>query len=365
MSMTPIRSALLIMMIALLSGCSEGKSPDPKASADPASRPVLAERAIFAPRGQLRNFVGTLRPRIESDLGFRVSGKIAERRVALGERVKAGTRLAVLDSIDLNLQREQAEAELSAATISLEQNRLQDNRNADLRKKGWVTDATVERQQAVTADARGRLERAKRSFDLAVNQLAYSDLIADHDGIITAVMAEPGQVVAAGTPILRMAQDGEMEVAIAIPEAMTARVSAGAATVALWSNPDKIYKARLRELSAAADPATRTFAARFSVSDADTSMSFGMTATLTIVEAGDVPLAALPLTAILDEGKGPNVFVIDPATGTISRKPVSLRGHNGSEVLISEGISEGDLVVTHGVHKLLAGERVRIVANRG
>lgn len=353
------------LVLALLSACSQGKGADNKDEKTPAARAVLAEPVRFAAHPSVRTFVGTIKPRIESDFGFRVAGKMADRRVILGQKVSAGDILATIDPVDLNLQREQAEAELSAATVSLDQASRQNERNLELRRKGWTTDAVVQQQEAATAEAKSRLDRAKRSLELANNQLAYAELKADADGVVTAILAEPGQVVAAGTPIVRVARTRELEAQVDIPETLIAKVRAGKASVALWSNPDRVYQAHLREFAAAADAATRTFAARFVIDDADQAMSFGMTATLTISEADAAPLARLPIAAVLDQGNGPSVFVIDPKDSTLVNRPVAVKGYDGANVLIQSGLADGDVVVLQGVHKLLPGERVRIVADRG
>ncbi|WP_376800293.1 efflux RND transporter periplasmic adaptor subunit [Candidatus Raskinella chloraquaticus] len=363
---TAARFALLAPFILLgLAACGEGRSADPKSEAKALPRAVLAEPVTFATHATMRNFVGTVRPRIESNLGFRVAGKIAERKIALGERVKVGDVLATLDPVDLHLQREQAEAELTAATVSLDQNERQRQRNIELKRNGWVTDATLQAQQSATAEAKSRLDRARRSLELAANQLSYARLIADNDGVVTAVLAEPGQVVAAGTPVLRVAQNHELEIAVDIPESLTARVREGTASVTLWSNPGRSYDARLREFAAAADASSRTFAARFTILDADPAMNFGMTATLSVREGAAAPVARLPIAAMLDEGKGPTVFVIEPATSKLTSRAIEIAGYDGADMLVSKGLAAGDIVVTHGVHKLLAGEIVRVVADRG
>lgn len=358
------RLVILGMAMLALAACNDSRGATPSAG-QPQGRAVLTQTVRYETRGKLRDFVGVIRPRLESNLGFRVAGKIAERRVILGQRVKAGEILATLDPVDLNLQREQAIAELNAATVSLDQNERQSARNFELRQKGWITDATVQLQQAATAEARGRLERAKRSRELAANQLSYADLIADEEGIVTAILAEPGQVVAVGTPVLRLAKAHELEVAIDVPETLAADVRKGEATVKLWSNPERIYHAHLREFAAAADPAARTFAARFPVDDADEALSIGMTATLVLNQKGAVPLAVLPISAMLDDGNGPTVFVVNLGSQTLRRKNVEVEGYAGANVLIRAGIADGDVVVSQGVHKLLDGEKVRLVAERG
>jgi RND family efflux transporter MFP subunit len=362
-----LRSFALVSLLALgLAACTDSNArTDGKAEEQAAQgRAVVVETVAYAPRNRERSFVGTVRPRVESDLGFRVAGKIAERLVQQGERVKQGQPLARLDSADLALQREQAEAELTAAQVNLNSSLAQDKRTQDLRAAGWATQATLDTQLARTADARGRLDRAKRALDLANNQFAYATLLADTDGIVTATLAEPGQVVAAGTPVVRLARSGEREAVVAVPEALIERVRTGQATVSLWSNAGKTYPAVLREFAASADVATRTFQARFTIQDADDGVVIGMTATVAVGEPASARVARLPISALYSEGRGPSVFVVDPATGKLTLKPVTVAGYDGREVLISDGVAEGDKVVALGVHKLDESQRVRVVAAR-
>jgi RND family efflux transporter MFP subunit len=326
-------------------------------------RPVVVEVVRFAPRTPERSFAGIVRPRVESDLAFRVAGKVAERLVQQGDRVVAGQPLLRLDAVDFELSREQAEAEFRAATVNLDQSLAQERRTLELRRNGWTTDQIVERTQAQTAEARARLDRAQRQRELAANQLSYALLTADADGVVTATLAEPGQVVAAGTPVVRLARSGEREAVVAIPEMLVERVREGTATVSLWSRPDRRYDARLREFAAAADPATRTFQARFTIRDADEAVGIGMTATVTIAEAGGVAIARLPISALFDEGQGPKVWVVE-ASGALSPTPITVAGYDGRDVLIGAGLSEGARVVALGVQKLDAGQRVRIVETR-
>ncbi|MBL8571467.1 MAG: efflux RND transporter periplasmic adaptor subunit [Phreatobacter sp.] len=359
-----IRSLALVSLLALgLAACTEGNAST-EAKPEAAARAVVTETITYGPRNRERSFVGTVRPRIESDLGFRVAGKVAERLVQQGERVSRGQPLARLDAADLTLQREQAEAELTAAQVNLNASLAQDKRTQDLRVAGWATQATLDTQLARSADARGRLDRAKRALDLADNQLTYAALVADADGVVTATMAEPGQVVAAGTPVIRLARSGEREAVVAIPEALIEHVRAGQATVSLWSNAGKTYRATLREFAASADTATRTFQARFTIQDADDGVVIGMTATVAVGEPASARVARLPISALYSEGRGPSVFVVEPATGRLTLKPVTVAGYDGREVLIADGVAEGDKVVALGVHKLDESQRVRVVAGR-
>jgi len=347
-----------------LAACTDGNARTDAKAQEVQARAVRVETVAFKPQSRERSFVGTVRPRIESDLGFRVAGKIAERYVNQGQVIRAGQPLARLDSVDLLLQRQQAEAELAAAQINLDASLAQDKRTQDLRAAGWATQATLDTQLAKTADARGRLDKAKRALELSDRQLAYATLAADSDGIVTATLAEPGQVVTAGTPVIRLARSGEREAVVAIPEAMIESVRTGVATVSLWSNAGKVYQAKLREFAASADTATRTFQARFTIQDADDGVVIGMTATVTVGEPASARVARLPISALYSEGRGPSVFVVDPATGGLTLKAVTIAGYDGRDVMISSGIDEGDKVVALGVHKLDVQQRVRIVDGR-
>lgn len=361
--MRPLVTFSLLACLALpLGACSEGKTADvPKAE----RRAVVVAPVHYRARTPERSFVGSVRPRIEADLGFRVAGKIAERLVQSGEVVKAGQPLARLDPTDFVLQKQQADAEYTAAKESLAQNEAQSQRNEVLKRNGWVTQATVDAQNTATAEARGRLDRASRARDLAANQLAYSVLAADSDGVITATLGEPGQVVAAGTLVMRLARAGEREAVIAVPEALVEQVRGGTASVSLWSAPGKRYQATLREFSASADAATRTFPARFTIRDADEAVIIGLTATVTIAEPETTKVARLPISALFDQGSGPSLWIVNRDTGALTLKPVKLAGYDGGDVLLAGGVDENELAVALGVQKLDAAQQVRIVETRG
>jgi RND family efflux transporter MFP subunit len=353
-----VRLAILTGLAAFgLAACTEGKSENPRAEQ---VRAVVAQTVQFEPRTPTRSFVGTVRPRVESDLAFRVGGKVAERLVTTGDRVHAGQVLARLDAIDLGLQKEQAEAEVVAARASLAQAEAEDRRIAQLRRDGWSTASAFDRQRAAVEEARGRLHRAERSLSLAANNLTYATLVADADGIITATMIEPGQVVAQGSPSVRLARGGEREAVVAIPEALIDRVRSGVATVSLWSEPGTVYQAGLRELSPSADTATRTYQARFTIANPPPGLELGLTATLTLADRADERIARLPLSALFNQGQGPSVFVVGPE-GQLMLKPVEIAAYEAREVLIRAGLSEGDRVVTLGVQKLDLSQRVRVV----
>ncbi|WP_371680643.1 efflux RND transporter periplasmic adaptor subunit [Microvirga sp. KLBC 81] len=346
---------LILGLAVTLAGCQA----TPQEAAKP-DRPVLVQSVAFEPQAPERTFVATIRPRVESDLGFRVAGKVAKRLVSVGDAVKVGQALAALDATDLRLQREQAEAEVRAASAALQQAEAELRRILTLRGQGWSTTATLDRQQAVTEEARGRMARAERALLLAENALSYATLTADIDGVVTATQVEPGHVVDTGKVAIRIARSSEKEAVIAVPEAQIAAVRTGVASLALWSNPDKRYQATLRELSPSADPATRTYLARFSIPAADEPVQFGMTATVTISEAAASEVARLPLSSLHNQGGGPAVWVVGADSRPVLR-PVTIAAYQSRDVLITQGVSDGEHVVVLGAQKLDPGQRVRIV----
>jgi RND family efflux transporter MFP subunit len=358
------RSAPVAFVIAGLAGAAgwalaSRPAEKPAVIATDPTRPVLVRLVQPEPLTQSRVLVGTIRARIEGEQGFRVAGKIASRKVQIGDRVKAGDMIALLDETDLRLSRESAEAELAAARAALEQAELERVRIGDLRAKGWSTEQAADRQKAAVAEAAGRVIRAARQVELATNAQSYAALRADNDGVVMGLMAEAGQVVAPGQAMVRIARDGDREALVAIPEQDIGLARAARAEATLWSEPGRAYLARLRELAPSADPATRTFAARFTLAAIPPDAPLGQTTTLTLAHEGGASAVRLPLSAILDQGEGPHVFVVEKATGLLTLRPVKLMTLDQREAVIGEGLTEGEMVVTLGVHTLRAGQKVR------
>jgi RND family efflux transporter MFP subunit len=346
-----------LALLPLLAACQDYAA---SAALKP-ERPVQVQRVAFAGEEATREFVGVVRARHETDLAFRVAGKIVARTVNVGDRVHAGDVVARLDAQDLSLQVQSAEAELAAATSNLAQTSSDLDRYTTLKNRGYASVAEFDRKKAAKDEAEGRLERARRALDIARNQLAYAELKADVDGVITATLAEPGQVVAIGQPVARLAHRGEKEAVVALPESWLAEARQSKASVRLWSDPDRRFQARLRELSPQADAATRTFAARFTILDADASVALGMTATVMLAREGDA-VAKLPLGAVINRGTGPLVYVVED--GTLARRPVTISSVTEDAVIVTSGVNAGDQVVTLGVHKLDPGTKVRTVEAR-
>ncbi|HEY6254684.1 MAG TPA: efflux RND transporter periplasmic adaptor subunit [Xanthobacteraceae bacterium] len=326
-------------------------------------RPVQVQRVAFENDKPVREFVGVVRARHETDLGFRVAGKIIARSINMGDTVHAGDVVARLDPQDLNLQVESAQAELSAATSNLADASAEEARYASLKLRAAVAAADYDHKKAAKDEAQGRLERAQRALDLARNQLAYAELKVDVDGVITAALAEPGQVVNIGQAVARLAHHGEKEALVALPETWLEEARKSNATVALWSAPDRSFAAHLRELSPQADPTTRTYAARFTIENPDDAVALGMTATVRLARPSGGRLAKLPLSAVLNRGAGPSVYLVD-AAGALVLRPVTVASFTEDAALVSAGIADGDEVVTLGVQKLAPGTQVRTVDAR-
>ena len=351
-------AGLMLAFVAVaLAGCNEKVAE----KAAPL-RPVLVASVHYEPESPERSFVGTIRPRVETDMGFRVPGKVAKRLVEVGQTVDVGQSLATLDEVDLKLQAEQAEAEFRAATGVQAQAAAAEQRAKDLRAKGWTTDAQLDQSRAAADEARARLNRAERSVELTKNSLSYATLVADTRGVVTATLIDAGQVVASGQTAVRVARFAEKEAVVSIPETLVGRAKDGIASVTLWSEPDKKYAAKLREVAPSADPATRTYLAKFSLPDAGENVSLGMTATLTLADPATTRVARLPLSALFNQGGDPSLYIVDDK-GEVTLKPVNVKSYETNSVVIMGGVDEGAKVVALGVQKLDPAQKVRVVSS--
>ncbi|MFG1206960.1 efflux RND transporter periplasmic adaptor subunit [Xanthobacter flavus] len=360
-----LAALLLAGSAMLLAGCGQenpanaGEAPASKEAA--LARPVQVTTVSFRARQTQKSFVGVVRARREIDLAFRVGGKVVQRLVEVGDRIEPGTVVARLDKEDLKLELESAKAEMQAATANLAQTTTEDTRYRALTAKGAASNADLDRKSLAREEAVGRLERAKRSLELAENRLSYADLVTDAAGVVVATSAEPGQVVASGQTIVRVARLDEKEALVSLPETALADARTADAVVTLWADPGRRIPAHLRELSPQADVTSRTYPARFSLEGADGAVALGMTATVTLRPKDQQQVAGLPLSALIDRGHGPQVFVVDAATHAIVARPVEIAAYTGDEVLLSGGVAPGDAVVILGVQTLLPGQKVRTV----
>jgi RND family efflux transporter MFP subunit len=352
-SLAPVAALAAALLVSACDQKTEASRAEP-------TRPVLVTQAHYAPREQAQVLAGVVKARIESDLAFRIAGKMATRLVDTGAFVHKGDALAELDDADFRLQLEEAEAEQSSTKAALVQTEAEERRLTTLSKQGWTANADFDKARSAADQARAAVVRADRAVALARNAIDYATLRADADGVISAVSAEPGQVVAAGAPIVRLAHADEREAAVSIPETMVDRARSDSARVAFWALPGVSVAARLRELSPTSDPATRTYPARFTLVDAPAGVRLGMSVTVSL-DADSAKVARMPISALFDIGQGPSVWVVDPVTATLSVARVVLAGYDAEWAFIGAGVPEGAKVVALGVHKLDQGEKVRVV----
>jgi multidrug efflux system membrane fusion protein len=308
-------------------------------------------------------YSGELRARHEIDLGFRVGGKLVARLVDAGARVTRGQPLARLDAGDAQLAAAAAGAQLASAESELALARSELERHGDLLAKKFISQSAFDAKQNAFNAAQARVEQARSQQAISANQARYTTLAADADGVVISVAAEPGQVVAAGQTVLRLAHGGEMEVVVAAPESQLARFTVGQpVAISLWAQPARVFPGRIREVAGGADPATRTYAVRVSALDVPASAQLGMTANVLLRPAAEGALVLLPLAAIANEREAPAVWVVDPATSQVRLRKVAVGQFREDGVTVTGGLAAGEVVVTAGVHKLRAGQRVRVAA---
>jgi RND family efflux transporter MFP subunit len=360
-----VRWIAALAVAALLAACA--KEPESKAED---IRPVRVLKIGEAAAARNLEFAGEVRPRYEIRLSFRVGGKIAERLAEVGTRVRAGQPVARLDPADLALAAASARAQ--AASLETERNLAAADlkRYRELREKNFISQADFERRTSALEGAQARLEAALAVARQSVNQAAYAVLAADSAGVITAIEAEAGQVVAAGQTVARLARSGELEAMFAVPESQRELVeSASDFTVSLNALPGKVWQARLRELSPSADAVTRTYAARATILEAGGKVDLGMSVRVTATVKGAAQRIEVPVAALYSRGDEPQVFLVDidrtaGAVGTVRPQSVKTAGISGERVAIESGLKAGDVVVAAGAALLRAGQRVRVLEGK-
>lgn len=324
--------------------------------------PVLALKLGLSQDASSLSLVGDVRARVETVIGFRVAGKLIERKAEVGHEVKRGEVLARLDPQDLSLQTQATGAQSAAAQLDLAQQVADLERYQSLLKQGFISQAEFDRRKNTMDIARSRVTEVGSAQRSSHNQLDYAVIRADEAGVITAVEAERGQVVAAGQPVVRIAQAGPKEIAVSVAESRLAALQAAKdLSITLSALPGRIYKGALREVSPVADPATRTYAARITVLDADEPMRLGMSARV-LVRGDSKPVLALPLSALYRNGDKTAVWTVDPTSSVVRLVTVSVASVQEDTVTLAEGLKGGETVVTAGVQKLTAGQKVRVVS---
>ncbi len=366
-------AALAVLIFALLAaGCS--KPPEKPDAVRPAK--VMTVRA--ATGEDMMVFAGEVRPRYEIDLAFRIGGKLLERRVDIGAQVVKGQPLARLDPQDARLSAAAATAQVAAVQADLAFAKAELDRNRQLLDQKFISQAAYDNKVAAYQAALARRDAAKAQSDVSGNQAGYTTLVADTPGIVTAVLAEAGQVVTAGQPVMKLARTEERDVVISVAENQAAALQPGApARIGLWAQPQKIYTGRVREVAPSADALTRTYLVKIAVQDADPALRWGMTANVAVagMRAGAlgagtilVPLTALTTatsptsptspTSLNQPGQQAAVWVVGPGNA-VQPRPVAIAQYLENGAIVAGGLNPGETIVTAGVHKLTAGEVIR------
>lgn len=347
--------SLLFVGAALLTGCSR--------SGIDTSEVVRPVRVLELQRGEntlTESFPAQIEARHQADLGFQVGGRIIQREVELGERVAAGQVLFSLDPQDLRLAQNAAQAQQDAAQAELAQLQIEYQRAQTLKEENFISQAEVERRKLAVDAAAARLQQAKAQLDAQRNQTRYASLRAPAAGVVTALYGDAGQVVAAGQPVLRWADESSLQARIAMPERAFGAVKTGqSATVQVWAVAQQGVQATVRELAQSADNQTRSFEVILDLTSPSPQVRPGMSATVTFESQLEGQAFRLPLSALVAEPTGAYVWVFDEAQGKVNRRPVQPHDVSESSFLVKDNLRDGELIVTAGTHVLNEGQAAR------
>jgi RND family efflux transporter MFP subunit len=350
-------------VIALGPPTAISSEPNTAAETDPRLRPQLVQIAVAKPAGAAeRAFTGVISARVQSNLGFRVPGKVIERLVDAGQDVRAGQPLMRLDQKDLALALTARENAVAAARALAAQARADEARYRQLTADGWVARQRYDQAKAAADSAEAQLAAAEAQADVARNEAGYSRLLADADGTVVETLAEPGQVVAAGQTVVKLAHAGPREATVNLPE--TVRPAIGSSAQArVYGGASAPTPARLRQLSDAADAASRTYEARYVLDGEASQAPLGATVTVTLATGGTTEAVEVPLGALYDNGHATGVWVVDRQLSSVSLRAVQVR-RLAEETAIVTGVNSGERIVVLGANLLHEGERVRLADDR-
>lgn len=353
-------AAAAVLVAASLVACKQAAPPP---------EPIRAVKVMEVGSGSYDTaleYAGEVKARIESRLGFRVAGKITQRQAEVGQHVKPGAVLAQLDPRDYQLAAEAARASSNAALTNRDLAAADLKRYQGLRAQNFISEAELQRRESTYKSAQAQLEQAQAQVASQGNQTKYTNLVADVPGIITAIEAEPGQVVSAGTPVVRIAVDGARDVVFAVPEDRASMIKTGSpVSIRSWSGNGQTLEGTVREVAAAADAVTRTYTVKVAI-DAATAPPLGATVYAQPKGLSQVgaQVVKLPTSALRAEGKGTAVWVLDKASMTVRSQPVLVATADGNEAVIASGVTPGMLVVSAGVHVLSPGQKVTIYKDK-
>jgi RND family efflux transporter MFP subunit len=346
----------VIVLIPALAGCKK----EEKAAA-PDIRPVRTVTVALSEAGETVSLTGEIQARYQADIGFRVNGKIIERPVDVGTQVKKGDLLARLDPQQYRQDFEVAKAEVATAEAEETRSEAQEWRQRELLKNGNTTRVQYDQSLKTFKTAQAQLNSARARQVQASENLDYTELKADNDGVITTVGADPGQVVSAGQMVVRLAQPGEREAVFNVAEALLKNPPRKDPTVEvnLVSNPDIRTEGRVRYISPQADPTTRTYTVRVSLPGAPPQMRLGanVIGSVTLNQGSSI---TIPGTALFQKEGQPAVWLVEK-DGTVQLKQITIDRYQGDLVVVGDGLAQGNVVVTGGVQKLLPGQKVRLI----
>lgn len=351
-------SAVISALPLALVACGEKKQSDPRTEA-PLVRAATIQGAVVASR----TFTGIVAARVQSDLGFRVSGKVLERLVDTGQAVKRGQALMRIDPVDLKLAAHAQQEAAAAARARAQQTAEDEARYRDLRGTGAISISAYDQIKAAADAAKAQLNAAEAQAEVARNASRYTELVADADGVIMETLVEPGQVVNAGQVVVRVAHAGHREAVIQLPETLRPAVgSVGQAT--LFGKEGVTVSTKLRQLSDAADRLTRTFEARYVLDGELSNAPLGATVTIQIPDARTAAQDGLrvPIGSLFDAGKGPGVWVIEGEPAKVSWRAVKVQRLDDDGAYITGQLKQSDLIVALGTHLLREGEHVRVAS---
>lgn len=349
--------ATITIGAALLTGCQK---------AEPPIEPVRSVKLVTVGASDVQSqleYAAEVRARTEARLSFQIAGKLLSRTAEVGQRVKAGQVLAEIDARDYELGVRSAQAAVAAAQTQRDLAEADFKRFAALQAQNFISGAELERRDTALKAAEAQLAQARAQLAVQSNQSGYARLVASAGGVITAVEAEPGQVLSAGMPVLRIAYDGSRDAVFAVPESRIASVRVGQPVQVSLPGRDQPWRATVREVAASADALTRTFAVRAALpASADAPLGATVTVRNEAASASKALAQALklPTTALRQDGNATAVWIFDPATGTVRSQPVQVAGADGNEVVIAAGVQPGQQVVAAGVHVLQAGQKVTV-----
>jgi RND family efflux transporter MFP subunit len=355
----PLLSAVLCTLPLALAGCGQAHKTDDPRTLPPLVRTAAVEDAASTSRA----FTGTVAARVQSDLGFRVPGKVLQRLVDAGQTVKRGQPLMRIDPVDLKLAADAQHEAVAAARARAQQTADDELRYRDLRGTGAISSAAYDQAKAAADAAQAQLAAAQAQAGVARNASRYAELVADADGMVTDTLAEPGQVVAAGQPVVRLAHAGPREAVVQLPETLRPAIGSRA-EARLFGAADGVATAKLRQLSSAADRLTRTFEARYLLDGELARAPLGATVTVQLADGPAGPRALqVPLTAVLDAGKGTGLWIVAGSPAKVSWRPVVVQRVDDDRAQVTGQLQRGEQVVALGVHLLRDGQPVRVMAN--